>query len=159
MPRIYKGDIAKAQLETAVVVFLRGLDYSSVITLAGAASGILDTLVRRAGKEPFVDYARRVQAGLHGRTPKRQSYWHHIEKTLGVTVHKHLSEKDPETVELDLEELAADSLKRAISDYISLHGQQEPFVRAFLAWCWKTMDGAAMMERYKAVPKHMRPRG
>lgn len=55
--RIHKSDIAKSQLETAVWLLLDGRDRSSVITLAGAASGILDRLVRNAGKEPFVDYA------------------------------------------------------------------------------------------------------
>jgi len=50
MARFYKHDVARFQLQTAVEIFLRGLDRSSVITLAGAASGILDTLVKRAGK-------------------------------------------------------------------------------------------------------------
>ena len=49
--KVHKGDIAKFQLETAVRLFLTGKDRSSVITLAGAASGILGTLVRNAGKD------------------------------------------------------------------------------------------------------------
>lgn len=137
---------------------MRGLDRSSVVTLAGAASGILDTLVKRAGKEPFVDYARRVHEGLVGRTPKRKSYSHHIEKKLGIIAHKHLSEDDAETVDLDLEKLAVDALGRAISDYVSLNGQNEPFVRAFLGWAWKNTDGPALMERFKAVPEKLKPK-
>jgi len=134
------------------------LDHSSVITLAGAASGILDTLVKKAGKEPFVDYARRVHTGLVGHTPKRKSYSHHIEKRLGIIAHKHLSEDDAETVDLDLEKSAVDALGRAISDYISLNGQDEPFVRAFLSWAWKNTDGPALMERFKAVPEKLKPK-
>ncbi|MHB1953557.1 MAG: hypothetical protein ACYCOU_07370 [Sulfobacillus sp.] len=96
-----------------------------MITLAGAASGILDTLAKRAGKEPFVDYARIVHRELVGNTPKRKSYAHHIDKTLGITAHKHLARSDPETVKLDLERQAVGALCRAISDYISLNGHDE----------------------------------
>lgn len=157
MPRFHKHDIAKLQLQTAVDIFLRGLDRSAVITLAGAASGILDTLVKKAGKEPFVDYARRVFREQIGYTPKRKSYSHHIDKKLGVVAHKHLSKDDPDTVELDLEKLAADALIRAIADYISLNGQDEPFVRVFMAWTWKNMDGPTLMEKFNSVPKRMKP--
>ncbi len=156
MQRFHRHDIARLQLETAVRLFLGGGDLSSVITLAGAASGILDNLVKRAGKEPFVDFARRVHAHVVGFTPKRQSYIHHIEKKLGIIAHKHLSKADPETVELDLEMQAANSLQRAITDYITLNGQDEPFVKAFLGWCWKNMDGPGIMKKYKAVPLKLR---
>jgi hypothetical protein len=46
MARFHKHDVARFQLQTAVEIFLRGLDRSSVITLAGIASGIFDTLER-----------------------------------------------------------------------------------------------------------------
>ncbi len=80
MPRFHKSEIARLQLQTAVDIFLLSLDRSSVITLASAASGILDTLVRRTGKEPFTDYARRVHHVQKGYTPKRKSFAHFIEK-------------------------------------------------------------------------------
>lgn len=158
MPRFHKSEIAKQQLQTAVGIFLNGLDYSSVITLAGAASGILDTLVKRAGKEPFVDYARRFYREIEGYTPKRKSYSHHIDKRLGVIAHKHLAKDDPETIELDLEKQAADALARAIADYVTLNGQDEPFIKAYLQWAWVNTDGPALMQRYTSVPKRMRPK-
>ena len=102
MARFHKSDIARSQLETAVSIFLRGLDRSAVITLAGAASGILDTLVKQAGKETFIDYARRVHQAQVGHTPKRKSYAHYIAKRIGVIDHKHLSKDASHTVELDL---------------------------------------------------------
>ncbi|MGE3480457.1 MAG: hypothetical protein AB7K73_03485 [Gammaproteobacteria bacterium] len=157
MPRFHKSEIAKRQLQTAVLIFLHGLDMSSVVTLAGAASGILDTLVKRAGKEPFVDYARRVHREVVGKTPKRQSYAHHIEKRLGVTAHKHLAKDEPEIVDLDLEKQAADALSRAITDYVKLNGQDEPFVKAYLQWAWTNTDGPAQMKKFKSVPMKMRP--
>ena len=125
----------------AVSIFLRGLDRSSVITLAGAASDILDTLVKRAGKEPFVDYGRRVHHAAAGKMLKRKTYSHYVDKTLGIIAHKHLAKDDPETVELDLEEKAFHSLLRAMTDYIALNGQDEPFVKAFLTWAWMNTDG------------------
>jgi hypothetical protein len=132
MPIFQKSDIAKQQLQTGVDIFLRGLDYSSVITLAGAASGILDQLVKRAGKEPFVDYACRVHEGLIGNRPKRKSYAHHIDRKLGVIDHKHLAKDDPETVDLDLVKQAEDALARATFDYIALNGKDEVFIKAYL---------------------------
>jgi len=158
MPRFHKSEIAKRQLETAVFIFLKKLDPSSVITLAAAASGILDTLVRREGKEPFVDYARRVHREIVGHTPKRKSYSHHIDKVLGVTAHKHLSKDDADTIELDLEKQAADALARAITDYIQINGQDEPFVKAYLQWSWNNTDGPALMKRFESVPPKMRPK-
>jgi hypothetical protein len=49
-------------------MFLEGRDRSSVITLAGAASGIFDELVRSSGRETFLDYARRVHGAQRGRS-------------------------------------------------------------------------------------------
>lgn len=158
MQRFHKSDVVRLQLQTAVEIFLCGLDRSSVITLAGAASGILDTLVKRAGKEPFIDYARRVHRELLGHTPKRASYAHHIAKRLGVIGLKHLSKDDPETVELDLEKQAADALARAVADYVALNGQDEPFIRAFLQWSWENTDGPRLMQKYASVPDKLRPK-
>lgn len=158
MQRFHRTEIARRQLQTAVEIFLQGLDRSSVITLAGAASNVLDALVRRAGKEPFVDYARRVHNHLVGGTPKRQSFAHHIDSKLGVTAHKHLAPLDSDTVELDLEKQAADTLARAITDYTTIYGQDEQFVKAYLQWAWVNKDGPAQMEAFRAVPAKLKPR-
>jgi hypothetical protein len=154
----YKKDIAKLQLQTAVSLFLLGKDCSSVITLAGASNTILEKLVRNAGKEPFVDYARRVYREKVGYTPKRQSYNHHIDKKLGVIVHKHMGKQEPDTVELDLEKMAFDALARSLSNYVAINGQEEPFVRAFFNWAWENKDGRALMDEYMKVPKRLKPR-
>lgn len=155
--RYHKNDIAKWQLETAVRIFLLDLDRSSVITLAGAAGAILDRLVRNSGKEPFVDYACRVHRDLVGYTPKRRSYSHHIDMKLGIVVHKHMGEGDPETVGLDLENMAFDALTRAIADYISLNGQKEPFVKAFLSWAWKNKNGRVLMDYFIKSREKIKP--
>ena len=157
MTRFHKSEIARLQLQTAVEMFLSGKDRSSIITLAGAASGILDTLVKKAGKESFIDYARRVHLVQKGAMPNRKSFAHYINKWLGVIVHKHLSKEDAETVELDLEKQAADVLIRAITDYIELNGQDELFVRTFLQWAWVNKDGAAQMAKFASLPAKLRP--
>lgn len=89
--KFHKKEIAAAQLETAVRLFLNHKDLSSVITLAGAASNILSQLVKNAGKEPFVEYACRVCNYHSGKTPPRQKYNHHIDKILGISTHKQMS--------------------------------------------------------------------
>lgn len=158
--RYNKIDIAKRQLMTAVALFLKGMDRSSVITLAGAAGNIFEKLVRNEGKEPFVDYACDVCHYLTGYRPKRRSYLHHINTVFGINAHKHMSEEDQETVELDLEKMAVDALAKAVSDYIKLEGQKEPFINAFLSWTWKNLDGPAIMNKFKKnpIPKRFKSR-
>lgn len=158
MPRFHKSDVVRLQLQTAVEIFLNQLNYSAVITLSGACSGILDTLMKRAGKESFDDYARRVHCELEGYTPGRKAYSHHIEKKLGIIVHKHLHIDDHETVELDLKQLATDALTRAVSDYGSLYGKSEPFVNAFFNWAWENLDNTALMKGFNNSSKKMRRR-
>jgi urocanate hydratase len=154
--RYNKIDIAKLQLMTSVALFLHEMDHSSVITLAGAAGTILERLVRNEGKEPFVDFASKVHRELIGYMPKRRSYTHHINTILGINAHKHMSEEDSETIDLDLEKLAVDALTKAVVDYIRLFGQEEPFIKAFLSWTWKNMDGPTIMDNFKKLPKKLK---
>ena len=160
MPKVryHKRSIAECQLETAVILFLSGRDRSSVITLAGAAATILDRLVRNEGKEPFVDYACRVHREMVGHMPKRKSYVHYIDKRLGIITHKHMGEQDSETVDLDLEEMACNALERAVADYVSLNGQEKPFIKAFLQWAWQHKDGPLLMEAFNKIPTKLRPK-
>lgn len=154
---ISKVEIAKRQLKLAVHIFLAGKSPSSVITLAGASSGILYELVARASKEPFIDYACRVANVVNGHTPPRKHYAHRLQLRLGVIAHKHCSASDTDEVELDLERLAADAITAAIIDYTKVSDSQEPFVQAFFRWRIQQPDGAELMESYKSVPQKLRP--
>lgn len=151
--KYHRKEIATAQLKTAVILFLNSMDLSSVITLAGAAGNILSQLARNAGKEPFIDYACKVHNHFKGSTPARIKYNHYIDRYLGISVHKHMSNSCPETVNLDLKQCAEDALVRAISDYVALYGQGEGFVRSFLNWAWHNKDGKKAMEKYKDIPE------
>ena len=158
MATFNKHDIARSQLETAVEIYLTGKYPSAVITLAGAAATILDALVRKAGKESFIDYSIRIRTEAVGQMPKRKSYAHHVAKAVGVIDHKHLAMNDPDTVELDLEKLATDALTAAISDYVKLNGQEERFVKLFLQKVWiATNNKEEVMDRFNALPKHLKP--
>jgi hypothetical protein len=62
-----KSQIATEQLKTAIFLFLNGGDPSSVITLAGAASVILERLLRNKGTTyPFIDFARNFPNVING---------------------------------------------------------------------------------------------
>ena len=154
--KYHRKVIAEEQLKTAIILFLNNKDSSSVITLASAAGTILSQLVRNSGQEPFIDYACNVHNGLMGFTPKRESYNHYIDKEFGVTVHKHMSDKCSETVELDLHECAVNSLTRAVADYTTLYGQEEDFIKAFLQWAWINNDGHKIMEQFKNMPEKLK---
>jgi hypothetical protein len=152
-----RSGIAREQLKTATHIFLKGIDYSSVITLAGAASNIFHQMVINAGKEPFNEYARRVCKSITGQMPARQSYTHRINQLFGINMHKHLSKDASEVVEIDLEKCARDALTRAMADYVKLYGDQEDFVRAFFQCMWVELDGPSIMKRFEEVPEHLKP--
>ncbi len=159
MPTFSKLEIARSQLETAVEILLNRQCLSAVITLAGASSTILDELVRREKKETFLDYSIRIREATSGKTPKKQSYKHHIEKLLGVIAHKHMAITDSDHIELDLERMAADVTTAAVCDYIKLNGQSETFIKAFLAWRWATTPNASeIMKQFEKVPHKLQPR-
>jgi hypothetical protein len=159
VPTFSKLEIARSQLETAVEILLNRQCSSAVITLAGAASTILDELVRREKKETFLDYSIRIREATSGKTPKKKSYKHHIEKLLGVIAHKHMAITDSDHIELDLERMAADVTTAAVCDYIKLNGQSETFIKAFLAWSWaNTPNASELMKQFEKVPHKLQPR-
>jgi hypothetical protein len=154
--RYKKLDIAARQLETAVSMFFKGQDRFSVITLAGAASGILTQLVINAGKQPFVDYARLYHNELFASTPSRQKYNRHINDRFGINALKHHAAADTSTVEVAEDDAAESAITRAMVDYIELRGQREPFVVSFLNWMWVSRDGRKMMDQYETLPKKIK---
>lgn len=151
-----KKDIAKEQLRTAIVIFLKGLSYPSVITLAGASGSILHQLVLNRGKTPFVDFARDVKVKLTGENIKRQKYKSFLNNHLGINHLKHMSNECSETVEIDLEESAYRALVVAVNDYIVLNGQDDDFIKAFLKWSWVNKDGPDAMKEYEKFAKDLK---
>jgi hypothetical protein len=154
--RYRRLDLAARKLETAVWLFFEGCDRFSVITLAGAASGILTQLVLDAGKQPFADYGRLLAKEYTGTEPKRGRYIRDVNVRLGIDLIKHHSASDPPTIALDENRAAEDAITRALSDYVELCGQEAPFVKAFLQYTWVTRNGPEVMKAYDAEPDRVK---
>lgn len=154
--RIHKGEIAQRQLETATFLFLNKIDFSSVITLSGAAGNILVQLVLNEGKRPFVDLGRDIVKYFYDDHLKRKSYKRKLELLFGIAQLKHMSPQCNEEIELDLEENAFKSLAVAITDFTTLYGNNEPFVKAFYNWSWVNKNGREMMKAYEDRPEKLK---
>jgi hypothetical protein len=154
LEKFHRKEIVKKQLETAVKLFLNKTDLSSVITLSGAAANVLSQLIKNADKESFLDYARGIYNRFKKSTPAREKYNHYIDRTLGISSHKHMNKNCSEMVSLDLEQCACDALTRSISDYVVLYGQNELFIKVFLKWSWEK-EGPAIKERLIQKFKNM----
>jgi hypothetical protein len=152
----HKSQIATEQLKTAILLFLNDGDPSSVITLAGASSVILERLLRNTGAmAPFIDFARNLSSGLP--TPPRSKFTHHVSDKLGINDHKHMSTDSADIIELDLGKSAEDAIIKAIADYVPLFGQDHDFIKAFLQWAWVNRNGPQVMEEYEKLnPKAKR---
>jgi hypothetical protein len=147
--KVHKKDIARSQLETAVSLFLLKLDYSSVITLAGASGGILHQLVLNEGKKPFADFGREIALYREGVHLPRKTYKYRLEILLGIIALKHMSDDCDDIIALDLEASAFNALTYVLYDYVTLFGQEDLFVKAFYNWVWENKNGVQIMEEYK----------
>lgn len=150
--KYHKSEFASQQLKTAVWLLLNDKDLSSVITLSSACGNILSQLVRNSNQEAFDDYAPRVHEAIRGTTPKRKTYKNFMDNTLGVNVHKHMSPTCPETCFVDLYESAVNLLTKAIVDYVTLYGQEDDFVKAYLNWSWERREPDKIIELLKDMP-------
>lgn len=154
-----KFEMASAQLETAVMLLVTGKDRYSVITLAGAADGILHQLVVKAGKEPFVDYARRVHEVVAGYTPPRNKFMSFMNKNFGINTLKHMDAGDSEIVEMDVEKSAMRAVIKAMANYQKLVDKDPPFIQAFLAWSWVNTskeEREKLMRGFEKLPEKLK---
>jgi len=154
--RYTKFQIASRQLETAIGLFVSGRDRLSAISLAGAADSILHALVLKSGREPFVEYSRRVREALSGETPPKGKYTSHINTVLMINALKHMDENDPEDLELNVDECAVGAILKAVANYRKLVENDPDFIKAFFAWTWQNMNGPEIMEASKALPPKLR---
>jgi hypothetical protein len=152
----HKSQIATAQLRTAVALFLGGGYLCSAITLAGAASVILEMLVRNSGKTAFIDYACRIAGSVAGTTPPRSQYRRRMNDLLGINQLKHMTDDCDPTLDIDLEKSAEHAIGKAVADYVILYGQEHDFVKAYLQWAWINRDGPAIMKDYQKLPTSLK---
>ncbi len=155
-----KSELAKQQLTSAIWLFLNGIDFSSAITLAGAAGNILHSLVEHQSKQPTLEYARLLCRKLVGYVPKRSKYLKHFGDLTGINSLKHMSVGGADTIEIDLEDSAEMAITRATLDFIKLYGDTEarrnPAVNSFMQYLWVTHDGENKMKEFEALPDELK---
>jgi hypothetical protein len=129
-------DLAANQLETAIGLFISGRDRFSVITLAGAADGILSQLVINEGGENFIEFSLKKD---DDKTLTRSTLGAQVNDILRINELKHMDEDDDGYVVMDIEECALATILKAIANFVILRGHVD-FVRAFLAWVKLNLD-------------------
>lgn len=134
---IPKVRIAELQLNRALHLFVEEQDYVSAITLAGAAEGILDGLLRLEGKGDQVALDNWIDlciaaGGLKETKKQRQEFanilnWHRNEL-------KHHDARRGDELEDEIPVGRGDAvecLERAISNYIALTGNYSDLILRF----------------------------
>jgi hypothetical protein len=129
-----KRDIALAQLETALELYLDGKDRFSVITLAGAAEELLGKELVAQGNPNALSIAQALTAvvgrALDGREIKPKAVADIANRARNEA--KHLDEAGPRSVMMDPEVEAQDVLDRAVTNYWRLTQDQTPAMTRFL---------------------------
>lgn len=110
--------LAKEQLDTALKLFLDDNNYSSAITLAGAAEEIFGQAISLAGDKNALEQSYELMADVHaliqGVNLDKKYY---VEKeNLARNALKHLQEDKGETITIDLEDAACWMLVRALQN-------------------------------------------
>ena len=129
-------DLAANQLETAAGLFISGRDRFSVITLAGAADGILSQLVIDKGEANFIEFSLQKD---DDKTLTRSTLGAQVNDILRINELKHMDEEDDGYVVMDIEQCALATILKAIANFVILRGHVD-FVKAFLAWVKLNLD-------------------
>ena len=126
-----KLDIAKLQIERALVLMLDEKDYVSAITLAGASEEITGTLLRKRERLSAYDQMKtgfeRIFHFLHGHAPLDGSF-----NELANGVRNGLKHyQDGDALRFDPEDAAADILDRAVSNLWALTSEESRNMERF----------------------------
>lgn len=134
--------LAKGQLDTALELFLDEKNYSSAITLAGAAEEIFGRSLALSGSKSALDSSYESMAEfhtmLHGTELNRKSYI--AKENFARDALKHLQNDKGPTITIDLEEAACWMLVRAIQNGRKLNFEFERF-RDFDNWFYENIVG------------------
>ncbi|WP_427501523.1 hypothetical protein ACQE3E_08765 [Methylomonas sp. MED-D] len=128
---ISKVDIASAQLDRAIQLYVDKTDLISAVTLAGAAEEILGKLVRDTGMKNAFDEVLDTLCAMHAAAfqeePNRKVY---AELRNGIrNEFKHLCAG--KTLDINLDSEAAKLINRAIANYRKLFPGIYPRFREF----------------------------
>jgi hypothetical protein len=130
-------DLATNQLETAVGLLIGGHDRFSVITLAGAADGILTQMVSNRGEKTFTELLARKD---HDKTMTLSRMGSHVNTILFINELKHMDKREDGYVVMDAEECALATIMKALANFVTLRGGEVDFVQAFLLWVRLNLD-------------------
>ncbi len=133
-------ELAENQLKVAIALFILGQERFSVISLAGAADGILSRFVKNRGHENFTELSLRESVVKGEPTGTLQSYGKAINDTLFINQIKHMDDDDDGFIEMDPEECALGAILKAFVNYIALEGHQKDIVLGFKAWLRVNLD-------------------
>ena len=135
-------DLAKEQLDTALALFLDQRNYSSAITLSGAAEEIFGRALTAKGGTSALDSSYRSMAEFHrmlGDTEFDKRVFI-TKENLARDALKHLQEDKGVTITLDLEDAACWMLVRAIQNGKKLGLEFERY-QDFDNWFYKNIVG------------------
>jgi hypothetical protein len=130
-------DLTVNQLETAIGLFVSGHDRFSVITLAGAADGILSQLVNNKGEETFTEILVKED---DDQTMTRGKMGNHVNNLLLINSIKHMDKGEDGYVVMDIEQCALATILKAMANFMTLRGNEVDFVKAFLTWVKLNLD-------------------
>lgn len=108
-------DLAREQLEMAIIAFLERQRFASAITLASSAERVLGQALRHAGKQAVLDWkfeaSDLAHTALHGRPLDRKTF-HEADNRVANAL-RHFDKTDAPDFDADLEEAACWMLVRA----------------------------------------------
>lgn len=134
--------LAKEQVDTALDLFLDHRNYSSAITLAGAAEEIFGRALTEKGGLSALDSSYRSMAEfhqmLHGEELNKKKFVSKENRARDAL--KHLQEEQGPTITIDLEEAACWMLVRAIQNGRELGIEFERY-QDFDNWFYENIVG------------------
>ncbi len=137
-PKKYKLiDLAEAQLQTAIILFLTGKDLISSITLAGAADVIFCQLLKDRGEENFTDHVLKSE-----NDPKKtiSEMGREINDMFCINALKHMDSADEHSVTMNLRENAIGAILKALPNFKELRSLDKDFIIAFRLWMQANLD-------------------
>lgn len=137
-PKTYQLiDLAEAQLQTAIILFLRGQDLISSITLAGAADAIFYQLLKDKGEENFTDHVLKSENDPNKTIPEMGR---EINDMFCINALKHMDSIDDHSVTMNLRDNAMGSILKTLPNFKKLRGLDRDFIIAFRLWMEANLD-------------------
>lgn len=117
-----KNDIARVQLERAMILFARECDYISATTLAGAAEEILGDQLESNAKTEILDFIR-IRLERHGHPFDEKAVASELNYPRNAFKHYKAKVDDTTSIAFCLRDAAIDMIERAVDNHVKLTGK------------------------------------